>query len=807
MPITLADDVRWAVRYAARRPLFALSVTLTLAVAIAALTTAFGLARAVLWRTLPFHDAEQLMFVWEAVERDGEMHANRVTGGRHAAWRDAAGGLAAISLFGSAGFTLESAGGATAVRAVRVSANYFDTLGIAAAMGRTFAPEDERPGQHRVVILSHGFWQERLGGRRDAVGEILRLSGQPYTIVGVMPPVTFPAWPVNPAVVTLDPDSRALWVPIQRTPALDQNARAHVFGVLARLAPGVSGTALVDRLDRTSAPDASDPHRARVVPLRDQFVADARTPLFALAGAALAVLLIACANLAALYVSAFELRRGELAMRAAIGAGILRLVRQLALEALLLASLGAGAGLLVARAALAVVPALLPPSIPFLTMPRVDLGVVLFAAALAIVASLMLTGWPILRLIMSPPSPRGMVARPRPLVYRVLVISQLAMTVALVSTAGLLVQSLQTVERRDPGFALDHVFVADLGLPFPANASAELIARAEERLLTAVARRPQVRAVATAYDHPLEANWSEIPTLVGDTTVEDQRQQLELRIVSPGYFETLDVELIEGRTFTEHDAFDARGVTVVNEAFAQAVRGPVLGRRVRTGTPRGLFGERAANEFEIVGVVENERFRGLEQPLFPAFYLSTRQFPQTSLSLIARTAAEPLSIAADVRTAIREIDAGVTFTRPSSLAAILSDQLVPRRVTTDVIGGFAVIALALAALGMYGLLVIVIGSRTREIGVRLAIGASPGGIARRVVTDSLQNAGIGIALGCVCALLTGRFVQSLLVGVSPRDPLTLAIVAATLFAVAVAASLLPAQRAARVDPVDALRAE
>ena len=807
MSATLADDVRWAVRYTQRRPIFALAVVVTLAVALAAATTAFGLATSVLWRTLPFRDADRLVFVWEEVDRDGEPHANRVTAGRHAAWRDTASGLASMSLFGVTGFRVDGESGATSVHGVRVSANYFETLGIGAALGRNFTAGDERPGQHRVVILSHAFWQERLGGRRDAIGETLRLSGQPYTIVGVMPPVTFPAWPVNPAVVTLDPDARALWVPIQRTPDLDQDARAHVFGVLARLAPGASATDVVTRLNRTSTPDAADPHRARLMPLREQFVADARTPLLALAGAALAVLLIACANLAALYVSAFESRRGELALRAAIGAGVARLVRQLAIEALLLASLGAAGGLLMAQVALAGVPALLPPSIPFLTAPRIDFSVALFGVALAIAASLMLTGWPIVRLITSAPTPRGMIARPRPVVYRVLVISQLAITVALVSTAGLLEQSLQTVERRDPGFAIDRVFVAAIGLPSVPSETPQQIAQKEQRLLAAIAERPNVRTAAVAYDHPLEANWSESPTLVGESAAEDQRQQLELRIVSPGYFETLDVEVLDGRTFTERDTFDARGVALVNEAFARTAGGRVLGRRLRTGTPRGFYGDAAANEFEIVGLVENERFRGLEQPSLPAFYLSTRQFPQSGLTLVARTAGDPLTVTADVRAAIRETDPAITLNRPSSLDAILSDQLVPRRVTTDVIGGFALAALALAALGMYGLLVVVMASRTREIGVRLAVGASPAGIAKKVVADSLRNAGAGVTLGLVLALAAGRLVQTLLVGISPNDPLTLAIVVVTLLMVSIAAALLPARHAARVDPVEALRAE
>ena len=801
------DDLRWALRYARRHPGFALAITSTLSISIAAATTAFGLASAVLWRPLPFREASTLVFVWEETEHEGRPYPTRVTGARHAAWRHPSNGLASISLFGAAGFTVESQDGALSVRGVRVSANYFETLGIRPVIGRTFAPADEEPGNHRVVILSHPLWQERFGGRRDALGETLRLSGQPFTIVGVMPPETFPAWPVNPAIVTLDPESRQLWVPISRTPELDGSARSHVFGVVARLAPGVDVRDATDRLNRTSDATAPDPHRARIEPLREQFVATARAPLLALAGAALAVLLVACTNLAALYVSAFESRRGELAVRAAIGAGVARLVRQMAFEAWLFASAGAMGGLLIARVALKVIPRFLPPSIPFLTRPSVDLPVAAFAIILAFVASAILTGWPIVRLITAAPSPRGAVAPPRSLVYRALVVSQLAITVALVAAAGLLAQSLQVVQQQDPGFAVDHVLVADIGLPASPSPPAATIALAERQILESVASRPNVRAVAAAYDHPLEANWSEGLTILGDATADDQRREVELRIVSPGYFEALDVDVLDGRTLTERDVLDAPGVAVVNESLAREIGGRVLGRRLRSGPPRFLYGTAAAAEFEIVGIVRNERFRGLEQPTQPAYYLSTRQFPQTSFSLLVRTQGDPLAAAADVRSAVRAADAATTFTHPTSLERILAGQLAQRRVTTDVIGGFAAAALSLAALGMYGLVAMLAGGRTREIGVRLAIGATPASVARHVVGESLGSAVAGIAIGCLLALAAGTLIQSLLVDVSAHDPATLGVVAAVLLVVAVVAALVPAMRAARIDPVAALRAE
>jgi putative ABC transport system permease protein len=803
----MRDDVRWAIRYARRRPILALTVTVTLAAAIGAAATAFGLATAVLWRPLPFRDASRLVFVWEEAERDGQRYPSRVTGARHAAWRDETGGLASLSLFAAAGFTIESPAGATSVRGVRVSANYFDTLGIRPLLGRTFAPNEEQPGNHRVVILSYPMWQERFGGRRDVVGETVRLSGQPFTVIGVMPRDTFPAWPVNPAIVTLTSDSRQLWVPIPHTADLDRSARAHVYGVLARLAPGVSGQQAMDQLNRTSDPSAPDPHRARVEPLRDQFVHGARAQFLALTGAAMAVLLIACTNVAALFVSAFESRRAEFAVRAAIGASVARMVRQLAIEASLLAIGGAIGGLVIARTALTAIPGLLPPSVPFLTRPTVDFSVVAFAVVVAAIASTILTAWPIVRLIADAPSPRGSIAPPRGLVYRSLVVSQVAVTVALVAAAALLGQSLRTIRQQDTGFAVEDVFVADVELPAAPSPDPAAIAIAERELLAAVAAKPGVVAVADAYDHPLEANWSETLTIVGDVTAEPQRQQVEVRIVSPGYFEALDVELLDGRTLTERDTLDAPGAVVVNEAFARALGGRVLGRRVRSSPPRFTYGNVAPAEFEIVGIVHDERFRGLEMPAQPAYYLSTRQFPQTSFSLLVRTARDPLAVAADVRSAVRAANAAAAVSNATSLARILSDQLAQRRVTTEVIGGFATAALALAALGMYGLLAMLVSSRTREIGVRLAIGASPSSLAQQVVADALRSATAGIAVGCLLALAAGSLLQSLLVGVSGRDPRTLLTVAGVLLAVAIVAAAIPARRAAHVNPLAALRAE
>jgi ABC-type antimicrobial peptide transport system permease subunit len=307
-----------------------------------------------------------------------------------------------------------------------------------------------------------------------------------------------------------------------------------------------------------------------------------------------------------------------------------------------------------------------------------------------------------------------------------------------------------------------------------------------------------------AYDHPLQANWSESPTIVGDGVTPDQRTQSELRIVSPGYFEALGVALLEGRALSERDDLDAPGAALVNEAFAQQLGGRALGRRVRTGTPQFLYSS-APSEFEIVGVVANERFRGLETPALPAFYLSTRQFPQTGFVLLARTTRDPLAIAGDVRARIRQLDAAITFDAPTTMERVLGEQLMERRVTTRVMGAFALAALALAAVGLYALLVMLVANRRRDIGIELALGASRQRIAAAVIRESAVNAAAGIVVGVVLAVITGRLIQALLVGVSPADPLTFGIVIATLAGVSLIAACAPALRASRVDPLIALR--
>jgi predicted permease len=805
---TFAADIRWALRLIRHRPAFASTIILTLSGAVAAVTIAVGVATAVLWRPLPFADANRLAFVWENTGTNGGSQAARVTGYRFDQWQLGARTLQSLALFGAVGYLADTGSGRVILNGVRVSTNYFSTLGIAPALGRDFVPADGEPGATSVVILSHGLWKEWLGGRADAIGTTVQLANRPFIVIGVMPPVVFPAWPENPATVTLDPDSRRLWTPLARTPALSANARSHVYGAVARLAEGRTlddAAGELTRMARASDPDA---HGALLRPFRDQFVHDARLPLIALLGAALAVLSIACTNLAALQGSAMEGRRAELSVRAALGAGRIRIARQLATEAAVLALGGAAIGIATARLALARVAGVLPPSVPLLTLPSLDARTLLSAAAVSACATLALASWPLAR--MRTAMSRGVVPLARTWAFRGLVIGQVALAMAVAAAATLLQQSLDTVRSRDAGFAIDNVLVANLTLASTAyNASLDHVVAAERRLAEELARLPGASGVAFAYDNPLEAHWIDAFSISGSAAARDDASgTAQLRIVSPSYFATMGVPIVAGRPFREQDALGGPGVALVNQAFADRVfDGPVLNRTIRSGSARASTGDsRVPETFLIVGVVANERFRGLERPSEPAVYLSTRQFPQLQPVMLIHTAADPRSMAGPARSVVRAIDPDIVTGTMTTVADVLAGQLVTRRSTTHVIDVFAAASLTLAALGLYGLLSLLVGARVRETGIRLALGSSPAIEARRIVRECFAWTAIGIGAGLALALPAGRLVQALLVGVSPHDAPTLAMTAAVIAVAAGAAAALPAWRAARVDPAVALRA-
>jgi putative ABC transport system permease protein len=795
----LWPDVRGAWRQATRRPAVTLAMLITLTLSLAAAAVAFGVARDVLWRVLPFSDESRLVLVWERAPEPA-----RVTGSRFIDWRARSSSFTSMAAFGAAQFHVEGPDGVTNVGGVRASWNFLDTLGVVPALGRGFTAADQLPGAGRVVLLSHAYWRQRLGARADVIGQPLRMAGNAYTIIGVLPDIWMPAWPVNPASVTVNPDSRQLWIPMAPESVMAQNRGAHVLGVIARLREGRTLTQAEQELQSPAATDL-DRHGALVRPFRGQVTGLARGPLVTLLGAALCVWLVACMNLAALQLAAFESRRAEFTTRVALGAAPGRLVRQLWIESAWLVTIASAAALSVTHAAFLFIPARLSAHVPFVTVPAVDANIVVFVIALASVTVAAFTLWPMRRLrdLKGLAHSRTVTASPR--VFRTLVMAQLAGTVALVAVSALLVRSFWSLQRRDAGFDAANVLALDMALPTrlsqPQSASAY-----ETALRSQLSSTPWATGSALAYDSPQEANWLETITIVGDTQSRDAgaAAQSQLRIVSPTYFRTLGVEVISGRAFEDQEGLGADGVVLVNEAFMR--RTPLaLGRRLRVSAPRATWGDAVPGEFAIIGVVEDERFRGLEADAEPAVYISTRQFPQAHFVLLVRTPAGGRDFSSDLRAAVRQLDSGASLSAVTTLTRELADQQLTRTLTTGLVAGFAALSLLLASVGLHGLLTLVVTGRRREIGIRLALGASRGTVAGLVIRESVRPVLIGLLTGLLLAQLASDSVRALLVDVTASDPWSLAGVTLFMIVVGVAAAAIPARHAASVDPARTLR--
>jgi predicted permease len=477
-------------------------------------------------------------------------------------------------------------------------------------------------------------------------------------------------------------------------------------------------------------------------------------------------------------------------------------------DAGLLSVAGGASGVWLSSVALVWIPTRLPSSVPFLTAPALDLRAAGFAFLAGLAVTVAMSAWPALRLRTLSAAPRGISLPARVRVYRVLVAAQVAIGVALAVPAALLGESLSALRGRDPGFAVDGVLVVDVSVGSHAAAPLSRTARFERDVTDTISAAPGVAGAAFAYDHPLESNWTQVIAMKGEVPEDPGFEgDAHLRIVSPSYFEALGVRVLEGRPFEDGEGTDAPGVALVNEAFAAAHGGRVVGRHFRDMAGVTAWGPVVPGEYEIVGVVANERFRGVDLPSAPAFYLSTRQFPQTSATLLVRAANHSADLPSRIRGLIRGVEPAATIGQVRSLSDILSEQLVSRRVTSGVTSVFAVATVGLALLGLYGLMAVIVAGRTRDVGVRLALGASPVTIARTIVVESVGAAIVGVAAGLALTAVLGRFLEHLLVDVSARDPWTVMVVAGTVLTGAVLAAAGPARRAARIDPVVALRIE
>ena len=804
-------DLRFAARTLRRSPGYAAIALATLALGIGANAAIFSILDAVLLRPLPYAGGERLVMIGDRTSPGGGGTPNNVGFATYVDLRDRTRTFDAVAAVRSWQPTLETGGVAELLPAMRVSANYFSMLGVRPAFGRDFRPEEDRPDQWRVVLLSDGLWRRSFGADPSVVGRILRMDDRSYRVIGVLPP------DFEPLISARYYKPAQMWAPIGYDLSLRQACHGcqHLKAV-GRLAPGVTlaqARADLDAVRRQLAlehPQDFPQGSMDAVPLARELTSGLRTPLVVLVGAVGFVLLIACANVANLTL-ARSLRRGpELALRSALGASRGRLVRQLFAESLVLCVAGGALGFLLSGALQWALLRLAPVSLPRADQIATD-GRVLGFAALASLAAALLSGLaPAFRasatrltaaLASGSRGSAAGVSRAR----RVLAVAELALAVVLVAGAILMVRSMARLLDTPFGFSTDRVLTLGLSSPAQATTDADIVTF-QNRLLERVRALPQVEAAAFVSQIPLGGNGDSygfhVEGRMHANPAEDP--SVERYSVTPDYFRAMGIPLVRGRLLTDADRADSPAVMVVSESTARALfpgRDPI-GERVRIGAhDEGPWRT-------IVGVAGDVRHVDVALAPTPQMYLPQAQVTDGFFNLVVlASAGNPASLAGPIRREVRALDPGVPVYDVASMEERVARSAAPRRFVMQLLAAFAVSALALAALGLYGVVAHSVGQRTREIGIRMALGATPRDIVRLVLGGGAGLIATGLAAGLLGALGATRFLSAILYEVRPADPAALAAAAAVLAAAAFAAHWLPARRASRIDPIAALRSE
>jgi putative ABC transport system permease protein len=781
---------------------------------VGANTAIFSVVHGVLLRPLPFQEPERLVTLWElALDDAGVPRRWRTTAGNYFDWEAESKAFETMALFGSAGLNWTGAGEPEELLGARVSASYFEVLGIEPILGRTFLPEETVPGRDRVVLLSHGLWQRRFGSSPDVLGKTLQFDGEPFEVIGVMPEAVYPTWPQATGRLPFLPLYQQIWVPMALSEERRQNRGSHVFGAIARLAPESTletARAEMDTIARRIA--AAHPENRNdgiaVVPYLEEMTGTARPALLVLWGAVALVLLIACANIANLLLARSAARRREVAVRTALGAGRGRLLRGFLRESAVLGLGGGALGIGVAHIGVKALVGLSPEAVPRLSDSGLDVPVLAFALAVSLLTGVLFGLGPAIQMSRTERGLRLKERAPRAGLRRVLVVSEIALAVVLVVGASLLLQSFVRLRRLDLGFQAEGVLLSEVNLPQSQYGDWRSITGFHRALLQRLESLSAVEATGLTYDHPLDSNWIDGFAIDGASATEESLDAA-LRIVSPEYFLTMRTEILRGRPFTDLDDADHPGAVIVNEAFVRRYFAPAdpLGKRLVTTTPRGFWDESLPSLFEIVGVVENVRFLGPSIAPEPAFYLPAAQFPVQEMMVAVRVRGDPAAFASRLREEVWAVDPDIPLSNVTTMNRLLSEALAQPRFNAFVLGFFGTTALALAALGIYGVLSTTVAQRTHEIGIRMALGARSAEVVRMVVRQGMRWTLAGLVLGLAGALAATPVFRSLLFGVGPTDPGTYALVGAFLASVALFASYVPARRASRVEPLSALRHE
>jgi len=798
------QDLRYAARTLRKSAGFSLVVLAALALGIGATTAIFTVVNSVLLEPLPFPHPDRLVALRE-VRRDGHINPSVQTQNL-LDWRARNQSFEYVAAHQQLPINIVTAdGNAEQVNGLRVSSDFFPLLGVQPLLGRWLTPADDRPGAPARVILSYGFWQRRFGGNPRVVGSRLSVFGRAGEVAGVLP-----------SGFALHNIRAEVFIAAQIDPAsAPRDGRS--FQVYGRMREGVAiGAAQAEMRSlavQTAAerPEMNARWSATAMPLLDDAVGNVRTSLLVLLGAVFFVLTLCCVNVANLYIMRTYNRARELAVRHALGASRGRILHQLLAESLLLTLTGGLLGIGVAYAGVRGLLALLPASFPLprLGEVQVDGRVLLLCLGVSVIAGITFGVVPALIADFRSPADAlrksgRSVAGSRSVLGSVLVVAEVALALVLVCGSGLMARSFVELNRVNPGFQADRLLTVRMFLVPAKYGSASARAAVVEQMLSGIRALPGVNSAASIHLLPLigigsgsgvaRADRPEPPPGSGTGAA--------FSIISDGYFQAMGIPLIAGREFDAHDRTGSPSVAIINEAAARMLypnENPI-GKRLRVD-----WGDPA--QAEIVGVASNSRFEGIEAQPEPFVFLPNSQRPNLFCSLVIRTSGDPVTMIAAVREAIRNVDSqqGVMETR--TMEQRISDSVAQPRLQTILLGLFGLLALVLACLGIYGVLAYAVSQRLREIGVRVALGATPGAILRQILGTGLGLAGIGLAIGLGAALGLTRYLESLLYAVRPTDPTVFASAIATLLVVAMSACYIPARRAARVDPIAVLREE
>lgn len=803
---TFLQDIRYGARVLAKHKGFTAVAVITLALGIGANTAIFSVVNAVLLKPLPFKDPERVVMVW--------LKGAEAAGGDRVPlsmpdfldWRAQARSFERVAFFHSDNFNYAGGDVPEEVTGALTSADFFNVFGARAAMGRTFLPEEEKPGAARVVVVSHGFWQRRLGSDPRAVGREITLDSQPYTVVGVMP-----------ADFDFPQEEAELWAAYQIQPPTRRGPN-WLRGV-ARLRQGV--TLQQARAELNALPDPERPNqppqgeRFNVLAVNDYLVGDVRPALLIMLGAVALVLLIAAANVANLMLARSASREKEVAVRTALGASRARIVRQLLTESVLLALAGGAAGLLLAFWGVELLLALNPGRIHRLQQATLDGRVLAWTAAVSLLTGVVFGLAPALQAskvglneTLKEGGRGSTESAGRRRVRGALIVAEIALSLMLLIGAGLLVRSFISLRRVDPGVNPTHVVTMQVPLPRTKYGKTEQRLSLYEQLVARAKGVPGVEAAALASSLPPDKStlWNNF-SIEGRPPRPDREQPVgDYILVTPDYFRALGVPVLRGRAFTAADREGAPPVCLINQTLAREFfpgEDPVGRRLKQVGT------DRPDNPFmEIVGVVGDVHYEGLDAKTQPAYYLPFAQNSWGDMSLVVRSSAtDPAALVPAVRGELRALDPELPLAGVRTMDERLTRSVAEPRFRTLLLAVFSAMALLLAAVGIYGVMSYMVAQRTHEIGVRVALGAQVADVLRLVVGQGMRLVFLGLLLGLTGALLLTRVLSGLLFGVSTTDPLTFAFVPLLLAFVSLIACLVPARRAARVDPMMALRHE